>query len=46
MIFNSCVSMFSISFVSYYKVRNYIRERNSLKSIKETRVDVITVTCE
>jgi hypothetical protein len=35
--------MFSISFVSYYKVRNYIRERNSVKSIK---TDVITVTCE
>jgi hypothetical protein len=43
MIFNSCVSMFSISFVSYYKVRNFIRERNSVKSIKP---DVITVTCE
>ena len=46
MIFNSCFSMFSISFVSYYKIRNYIRECNSSKSIKETRVDVITVTCE
>jgi uncharacterized protein with PQ loop repeat len=43
MIFNSCVSMFAISFVSYYKIRNYISERNSVKSIK---TDVITVTCE
>jgi uncharacterized protein with PQ loop repeat len=43
MIFNSCVSMFSISFVSYYKVRNYISERNRVNSIK---TDVITVTCE
>jgi len=43
MIFNSCVSMFSISFVSYYKIRNYIIQRNNVKSIK---TDVITVTCE
>jgi uncharacterized protein with PQ loop repeat len=46
MIFNSCVSMFSISFVSYYKVRNYIIERNIIYENNKTNVDVITVTCE
>ena len=43
MLFNSCVSMFSISFVSYYKIRNAIMQHYT---IKEPKVDVITVTCE
>ena len=49
MIFNSCVTMFSISFVSYYKVLSYISERYKSKIThitcnKENNVD--TATCD
>uniref|UniRef100_A0A6C0DXE1 PQ-loop repeat-containing protein n=1 Tax=viral metagenome TaxID=1070528 RepID=A0A6C0DXE1_9ZZZZ len=45
-IFNSCVTMFSISFVSYYKIRNTIIEYNSTTKNQDTSLAVITVTCE
>ena len=54
MIFNSCVSIFSISFVSYYKIHSYIVERYNIKNIKnEKNVDpdinktikLVAVTC-
>lgn len=51
MIFNSCVTMFSSSFVSYYKIHSYIIEYYSKKTItslasntKETKV--VSVTCD
>ena len=33
MIFNSCVTMFSISFVSYYKIHSYISEHCNKKKL-------------
>ena len=51
MIFNSCVSIFSISFVSYYKLNSFIVERynskiicDNIKEIKE--IKVVAVTCD
>ena len=57
MIFNSCVTMFSISFVSYYKITSYIADRykkqlNNISTItiepnKETNIHkIITVTSD
>lgn len=37
MIFNSCVTMFSISFVSYYKIHSYIIELYKNKIIKNEK---------
>lgn len=37
MIFNSCVTMFSISFVSYYKIHSYIIELYKNKIIKNDK---------
>ena len=37
MIFNSCVSIFSISFVSYYKIHSYIVERYNIKNEKNKK---------
>jgi uncharacterized protein with PQ loop repeat len=48
MMFNSCVTMFSISFVSYYKFHFYIVERYNIKTIDKT-IDktstIVAVTC-
>ena len=57
MIFNSCVTMFSISFVSYYKIHSYIIELYKNKIIKNEKnidansdasktVTITTVSCE
>ena len=57
MIFNSCVTMFSISFVSYYKIHSYIIELYKNKIIKNEKnihansdanktVTLTTVSCE
>ena len=51
MIFNSCVSIFSISFVSYYKIQSYIVEYNKRKIIthnaSNTKTNsLVSVTCE
>jgi uncharacterized protein with PQ loop repeat len=49
MMFNSCVSIFSISFVSYYKIHSYIIERYKSKIICETsnsEIKIIAVTCD
>jgi uncharacterized protein with PQ loop repeat len=44
MIFNSCVTMFSISFVSYYKIHSYIIELYKNKIIKnEKNIDANSV---
>lgn len=57
MIFNSCVSIFSISFVSYYKIHSYIVERYNIKNIKNEKneknidpdinktIKLVAVTC-
>ena len=37
MIFNSCVTIFSISFVSYYKIHSYIIELYKNKIIKNAK---------
>lgn len=52
MIFNSCVTMFSISFVTYYKINTYIVEYYNKKKLgnlhdnnnKET--NIISITCD
>jgi uncharacterized protein with PQ loop repeat len=49
MMFNSCVTMFSISFVSYYKICSFINEhyKNSIiKNVKnvDTNNKTITIT--
>ena len=48
MMFNSCVTMFSISFVGYYKIHSYIVERYNIKTIDKT-IDktstIVAVTC-
>jgi uncharacterized protein with PQ loop repeat len=36
MMFNSCVTMFSISFVSYYKIHSYINQHYKSKNICTT----------
>ena len=55
MMFNSCVTMFSISFVSYYKIHSYIIERYKSKNIctstinknKENKeIKIVAVTCD
>ena len=57
MIFNSCITMFSISFVSYYKIHSYIIELYKNKIIKNEKnidansdasktVTITTVSCE
>ena len=53
MIFNSCVSIFTISFVGYYKLHSFIIEWYKLKNKNITIVkelnnqdNIITVTCE
>ena len=51
MIFNSCVSIFSISFVSYYKIQSYIVEYKKRKiithSANNTKTNsLVSVTCE
>ena len=54
MIFNSCVTMFSISFVSYYKIHSYISDYYNKKKLanvsainKETNiVNIISVTSD
>jgi len=45
MIFNSCVTMFSISFVSYYKVHSYISDRYKSKITYTTSTNKHVVTC-
>jgi hypothetical protein len=49
MMFNSCVTMFSISFVSYYKICSFINEhykKNIIKNEKniDTNNKTITIT--
>ena len=49
MMFNSCVTMFSISFVSYYKICSFINEhynKNIIKNEKniDTNTKTITIT--
>ena len=51
MIFNSCVSIFSISFVSYYKIQSYIVEYKKRKIIthiaSNTKTNsLVSVTCD
>ena len=54
MIFNSCLTMFSISFVSYYKILSYISDYYKKKKLanvstinKETNiVNIISVTSD
>lgn len=52
MIFNSCVSMFSISFVSYYKIHSFISEHYKSKILcsvnnKENKENkIVTVSCD
>ena len=56
MIFNSCVTMFSISFVSYYKINTYIVEYYNKKKLANIDVNnnnnnnketnIISVTCD
>jgi hypothetical protein len=53
MIFNSCVTMFSISFVSYYKVHSYISDRYKKKQLANVstinsnkEINIITVNCD
>ena len=51
MIFNSCVTMFSISFVSYYKIHSYISEHYKSKNIctntinENKEIKIVTVAC-
>jgi len=58
MMFNSCVTMFSISFVSYYKIHSYINEHykskticvSSNKEIKDNKdnkeIQIVAVSCD
>ena len=52
MIFNSCVSIFSISFVSYYKINYFIIRYNNKKIIINEKNNttkgetILSVTCE
>ena len=53
MIFNSCLTMFSISFVSYYKILSYISDYYKNKKLtnvsainKETNINNISVTSD
>jgi uncharacterized protein with PQ loop repeat len=52
MIFNSCVTMFSISFISYYKLYNYIEERykktqlNNIASISTAAINIDTINID
>lgn len=42
MIFNSCVTMFSISFVSYYKIHSYISDYYNKKKLINVDVNIET----
>jgi uncharacterized protein with PQ loop repeat len=54
MMFNSCVTMFSISFVSYYKICSFINEHYKSKIIKNEKIidtnnktiTITSVSCE
>ena len=55
MIFNSCLTMFSISFVSYYKIHSYISDYYKNKKLANVDVNnnnnnketnIISVTCD
>jgi uncharacterized protein with PQ loop repeat len=52
MIFNSCVSMFSISFVSYYKIHSAINDHYKSKILcsannsKNKEINIVTVSYE
>jgi uncharacterized protein with PQ loop repeat len=54
MMFNSCVTMFSISFVSYYKICSFINEHYKKKIIKNEKnidtnnktITITSVSCE
>ena len=56
MIFNSCLTMFSISFVSYYKILSYISDYYNKKNLTNVDVNnnnnnnketnIISVTCD
>lgn len=49
MMFNSCVSIFSISFVSYYKIHSYITEHYKSKIIQDTinkEINITAATCD
>ena len=52
MIFNSCITMFSISFVSYYKIHSYISEHYKSKNIctstinENKEIKIVTVACD
>ena len=39
MLFNSCVTVFSISFVSYYKISSYISEYYSKKNLSSIAIN-------
>jgi len=52
MMFNSCVTMFSISFVSYYKICSAINDHYKSKILctvnnsKNKEINIVTVSCE
>jgi uncharacterized protein with PQ loop repeat len=54
MMFNSCVTMFSISFVSYYKICSFINEHHKKNIIKNEKnidtnnktITITSVSCE
>jgi len=49
MMFNSCVTMFSISFVTYYKICSFINEHYKSKIINNTSTtenNIVAVTCD
>jgi uncharacterized protein with PQ loop repeat len=55
MMFNSCVTMFSISFVSYYKIHSAISEHykgkiicsaNNKENTENKEIKIVAVTCD
>ena len=54
MMFNSCVTMFSISFVSYYKICSFINEHHKKNIIKNEKnidtnnktITITSISCE
>ena len=54
MMFNSCVTMFSVSFVSYYKICSFINEHHKKNIIKNEKnidtnnktITITSVSCE
>lgn len=47
MIFNSCVTMFSISFISYYKLYYYIEERYKKKQLNNiASISIATINID